>query len=220
VATNWTTYSELATAGGTLVLAVATFGAVRSANRAARIAERSFQIGLRPILTASRLEDPPQKIMFQDRHWFALQGGRAAVAVDVDGEGDEQHDVVYLAMLVRNVGSGLAQIEAWQPHPGQLGSNDPWGDVEDFTKQTRALIVPPGDVTFWQGALRDPDDAAHAPMVKAVEEGALTVDLLYRDHEGGQRTVSRFSLVRRDLKSDEVGEPEWWVNLSRHRTVD
>jgi hypothetical protein len=57
-------------------------------------------------------------------------------------------------------------------------------------------------------------------MVKAVEEGALTVDLLYRDHEGGQRTVSRFSLVRRDLKSDEVGEPEWWVNLSRHRTVD
>lgn len=220
MSTNWTTYSELATAAGTLVLAVATFGAVRSANRAARIAERSFQIGLRPILTASRFEDPPQKIMFQDRHWFALKGGRAAVAVDLDGDGDEEHDVVYLAMLVRNVGSGMALIEGWQPHPGQLGSNDPWGDVADFTGQTRALIVPPGDVTFWQGALRDPDDPTHGPMIKAVQDGAVTVDLLYRDHEGGQRTVSRFSLVRRDPRPDEDGEAEWWVNLSRHRTVD
>jgi hypothetical protein len=220
VATNWTTYSELATAGGTLVLAVATFGAVRSANRAARIAERSFRIGLRPILTASRLEDPPQKIMFQDRHWFALQGGRAAVAVGVDGDEGDEHDVVYLAMLVRNVGTGLAQIEAWQPHPGQLGSEHPWGDLAEFRNQTRALIVPPGDVTFWQGAMRDPDDPTQPPMIKAVEEGALTVDLLYRDHEGGQRTVSRFSLVRRDVRAGEAGEAEWWVNLARHRTVD
>lgn len=80
--------------------------------------------------------------------------------------------------------------------------------------------MPPGDVTFWQGAIRDEDDPTHAPMIKGVEEGAVTVDLLYRDHEGGQRTVSRFSLVRRDQRPGEVGEPEWWVNLSRHRTVD
>jgi hypothetical protein len=36
-----TTIAELGTAGGTLILAVATFGSVRSANRAARVAERS-----------------------------------------------------------------------------------------------------------------------------------------------------------------------------------
>ena len=36
---DWQTISSLATAGGTLVLAVATFSAVRSANRSARIAE-------------------------------------------------------------------------------------------------------------------------------------------------------------------------------------
>ena len=117
--TNWTTVSSLATAGGTLVLAVATFSAVRSANRSARIAERSFEIGLRPILAPSRLEDPPQKVMFHDRHWVVLEGGRAVVEV-VDG-------VVYLAMLVRNVGSGMAIIESWEPFPGQRSVQRPLG---------------------------------------------------------------------------------------------
>ena len=36
---DWATISSLATAGGTLVLAVAIFASVRSANRSARIAE-------------------------------------------------------------------------------------------------------------------------------------------------------------------------------------
>jgi hypothetical protein len=39
---DWVTISSLATAGGTLVLAVATFSSVRSANRSARVAERSL----------------------------------------------------------------------------------------------------------------------------------------------------------------------------------
>ena len=37
---DWVTISSLATAGGTLVLAVATFSSVRSANRSARVAEQ------------------------------------------------------------------------------------------------------------------------------------------------------------------------------------
>jgi len=173
---NWTTVSSLATAGGTLVLAVATFSAVRSANRAARIAERSFEIGLRPVLAPSRLEDPPQKVMFRDRHWVVLQGARAAVEV-VDG-------VVYLAMLVRNVGNGMAIIESWEPFPGQRTSTDPWGNIEDFRPQTRALWIAPGDVAFWQGALRDKTDARLKAVASAVADGALTVDLLYLDPEG------------------------------------
>ena len=51
---DWVTISSLATAGGTLVLAVATFSSVRSANRAARTAERSLMVGLRPVLIPSR----------------------------------------------------------------------------------------------------------------------------------------------------------------------
>jgi hypothetical protein len=61
---DWTTVSALATGGGTLVLAVATFASVRSANRAARTAERSLMAGLRPLLVPSRLDDSQQKVYF------------------------------------------------------------------------------------------------------------------------------------------------------------
>ena len=208
------------------MLGVATFAAVRSANRSARIAERAFQIGLRPILAPSRLEDPPQRVMFRDRHWVDLKGGRAVVEV-VDG-------VVYLAMLVRNVGNGMAIIESWEPFPGQRSSTDRWGAIEEFRSQTRALWIAPNDVAFWQGALRDDADEFQRRVAAGVAEGAVTVDLLYLDHEGGQQTVSRFSLIRRDgeVEVDEgsgdgsrEGDPngdraEWWVSLSWHRTLD
>ena len=49
----WSTIASLATAGGTLVLGLATFASSRWANRAARVAERSLQFGLQPIFTAS-----------------------------------------------------------------------------------------------------------------------------------------------------------------------
>jgi hypothetical protein len=204
---------------------VATFAAVRSANRSARIAERSFEIGLRPILAPSRLEDPPQKVMFRDRHWVVLNGGRAVVEV-VDG-------VVYLAMLVRNVGSGMAVIESWEPFPGQRTSSDEWGDIADFRPQTRALWIAPGDVAFWQGAMRDESDPLQKAVTAAVADGALTVDLLYRDPEGGQRTASRFSFIRREPdqppegadgaeggEGHERSREDWWVNLSWHRTFE
>ena len=54
---DWSTAASLATALGTLVLALATFVAVRAANRAARVAEYSMQIGIRPLLMPSRLTD-------------------------------------------------------------------------------------------------------------------------------------------------------------------
>ncbi len=208
---NWTTISSLATAGGTLVLGVATFAAVRSANRAARVAERAFQIGLRPILAPSRLEDPPQRIMFVDRHWVTIEGGRAAVEV-VDG-------IIYLAMQLRNVGNGIGIIESWNIYPRQKTAEAGWADPATFRTQTRGLWVPPADVAFWQGALRDREEPIHQTVTQAIHDGAVTVDLLYRDHEGGQRTVSRFTLIRRD--SDGDGEPDgWWVALSNHHRPD
>ena len=57
---GWSTIASLATAGGTLVLAVATFASIRSANRsvrtserAARTAEQSLLAGQRPLLVNS-----------------------------------------------------------------------------------------------------------------------------------------------------------------------
>ena len=76
---DWSTAASLATALGTLVLALATFVAVRAANRAARVAEASKLIGIRPLLMHSRLEDPDQKIMWGDEHWAKLSGAGAVV---------------------------------------------------------------------------------------------------------------------------------------------
>src|SRR6476469_9421381 len=98
----WSTAASLATAFGTLVLAMATFVAVRAANRAARVAEYSMQIGIRPLLMPSRLDDTMQKIMWGDEHWARLLGG-GAVVEEVEGS-------IYLAMSLRNSGSGIAVI--------------------------------------------------------------------------------------------------------------
>src|SRR2546423_2775597 len=109
------TTASLATAGGTLVLAAATFASVRSANRAARATERALLAGIRPVLVPSRLEDPPEKVGYLDDHWVKVPGGRAiAEATD---------EVVYLAIALRNVANGLAVLDRWDFHPERLRGN-------------------------------------------------------------------------------------------------
>ena len=67
--TDWATISSLATAGGTLVLAVATFASVRSSNRTARLAELSLQeFGLTPVGDDGWLTAVV-------RHWYLDQDG-------------------------------------------------------------------------------------------------------------------------------------------------
>ncbi len=206
---DWVTISSLATAGGTLVLAVSTFAAVRSANHAARTAERAFQVGLRPLLFASRLEDATQKIRWGDDHWVALAGGRATVE-DVGG-------VIYLAMSIRNVGAGIGVLHAWRVQvtaPGAASSMTA-PRPEEFHAQLRDLYVPAGDMSFWQAAIRDPEDAAQAEMRSAIESGqGFFVDLLYSDYEGAQRTVSRFVVVRWENR------PDWLCSVVRHWNLD
>src|SRR5919197_4733060 len=131
---DWATISALTTAGGTLVLAVATFASVRSANRAARVAERALQVGLRPLLMPSRLDDPGEKIIWGDDHRARLSGGRACVQV-VDGN-------IYLAISLRNVASGLAPLHGWHPASERLMADVPHAPPERFRPQTRDLYVP------------------------------------------------------------------------------
>lgn len=98
--TDWVTAtSSLATAGGTLVLAVATLSSVRSANRSARVAELSLLTGMRPVLIPSREEDPPERVRFGDSHMLSVPGHGAAIEV----AGDD----VYMALGLRNGGAGL-----------------------------------------------------------------------------------------------------------------
>jgi hypothetical protein len=63
---DWATISSMATAGGTLVLAVATFSSIRTSNRSARLAERALLAGLRPLLVPSREDDLTERVRFGD----------------------------------------------------------------------------------------------------------------------------------------------------------
>lgn len=203
---DWVTISAIASAGGTLVLAAATFSSVRSANRAARVAEQSLLVGLRPLLLPSKLDDAPQKVGFADDKWLMVAGGQGAA--------EASPEAVYLAMALRNVGSGIAVLHGWHFFPERrLGEMEPT-PIEDFTRLTRDLYVPAGDVGFWQGVFRDPGTPEFAEAAASITARQPNmIDILYGDHEGGQRMISRFSMIPRE-------DGGWMVAAGRHWNVD
>lgn len=208
--TDWATISSLATAGGTLVLAIATFASVRSANRAARAAEGALLEGLRPVLVPSRLQDPPEKVRFADDRWVRIPGGCAVI----DSDGGR----FYLGMALRNVGRGMAVLHGWDLIPRLLLAPDGHREPDSFRRLTRDLYLAPGDTGFWQGALRDPADPLNVELAAAVARGdGITIDLLYSDIEGGQRMVSRFAVTPQQT---EDGSARWLISAARHWNLD
>ena len=72
----------------------------------------------------------------------------------------------------------------------------------------------PGDVGFWQAAIRDPDDPEYAALVEAVKAPRVFgIELLYTDHEGSQRTITFFILAPR-------GDDKWLCSEARHWNLD
>jgi hypothetical protein len=209
---DWATTSSLATAGGTLVLAVATFAAVKSSNRSARIAEVALQEQRRPLLAGSRLGvDPEQKIMFVDEHWVRVGGGYGA-AEDLDG-------VIYLVMSLRNVGAGIGVCQGWGVRAGLTRTVIDHIAEDRLRTQTRDLYIPAGDVGLWQGAIRERSDPAHDEVARAISQREpITVELLYSDQVGAQRTISRFTLA--PVRVDGADEAIRLVSAGRHWYLD
>jgi hypothetical protein len=202
---DWVVVSALATAGGTLVLAGATFVAVRSAHESARITERALLASIRPLLLAPRLDDPPQKVRFRDDHATLIAPGRALV--------DSSETAIYLAFGLRNAGSGLAVLDRWRCFEG-IGNEEPQLDFSRYRRLTIDLYIPGADVGYWLGTLRDPDEDEFTRIHDAITaRSRLTIDVLYGDHEGGQRTLSRFALTPLD-------GGEWLTQAVRHWNVD
>jgi hypothetical protein len=202
---SWTDTASFATAGGTLVLAIATFASVRVSNRAARTTERSLLAGMLPLLVPSRIHDPKEKIRFLDNHWVEVSGGHAVAEVS--------DHVVYLAIALRNVGQGLALLDRWTVDASGALDGEP-ERPDAFRRLTRDLYVASGDVGYWQGTLRDESDPVFAAVASSIaERRSLRIDLLYGDFEGGQRTVSRFLLTPRD-------DAPWLSTVSRHWRLD
>jgi hypothetical protein len=203
---DWTTVAAIATAGGTLALAVATLISVRSSNRSARLAEYSLQVGIRPLLMQSRLEDASQKIIWGDEHGAHL-GGSQAIVEAADGN-------VYLAMSLRNSGSGIAVIQGWHLGLGDPLAQHPHAEPDEFRPQLRDLYVPGGEVGFWQGAIRDRDDPEYAALLEVARSPRrFLVELLYTDHEGRQRTIGQYSL-------SPGKESRWLCSMVRHWNLD
>jgi hypothetical protein len=203
---DWQTISSLATAGGTLVLAIATFSAVRVSNRSARVAEEALLTGMRPLLVPSLADDPVQKVLWGDRHAARLDGGRAIV--------EHANDVIYLAIGVRNLGAGIALLHGWNPMPGRVFIDEGHADVDEFRRLRIDLYIPAGGAGYWEGAIREADDPVRPGFLQAIaEREPFTMDLLYGDQQGGQRTVSRFTVL-------PTSDDGWFCQAGRHWNID
>ena len=202
---DWIAISGLATAGGTLALAATTYASVRSANRAARVAELSLLAGLRPLLVESGESAETLRVNFYDIQGIAVPGGRAAIEL-VD-------DRLYVVLSLRNVGSGIAVLHGGALYPRRPTGNLAVPDVDAYRRLLRDLYIPPGDVGFWQTAWRPDETPAPPEILEAVESGFLLADVLYGDFEGGQRAVVRFGLARED-------DGAWHMTTVRHWQVD
>ena len=205
------TIASLATAGGTLVLAIATFSATRSANRSARIAERALDLNLRPVLIPAHEWDEAERVTFYDEI-VQLRGGFATV--------EQRGENLYFAAQLRNVGGGIGVLTAWrvealpQLPPEELRFHDV-PDLDVFVAQQRSLYVAPGDLGYWQGAIRSGDsDRGDAEALRdAIESGRpLSIFLRYTDQDGGHDTVTRYTVAR-----DENGD--WLFGIGRHWTL-
>jgi hypothetical protein len=203
---DWQTISALATAGGTLVLAAATFSAVRSSNRSARVAEQALMAGMRPLLVVSLRDDPDQKVLWRGGHAAHLSGGRA-IAEHEDG-------VIYLAIALRNVGNGLALLHGWYPMPAWVSAGDDHADIDAFRRLIIDIYIPAGGAGYWESALRDQSEPLFGEFERVLDERQqFTIDVLYGDQDGGQRTVSR-CLV---LPASDGG---WYGQIVRHWNID
>ncbi len=207
--TDWVTAtSSLATGVGTLVLAVATFSSVRSSNRSARVAELSLLTGMRPVLIPSRVEDPAERVRFGDSHVLNVPGHGASIEV----VGDD----VYMALGLRNGGAGVGVLHGWRAKVIEPGEVIERPKVEDFRRQQLDLYIPAGDSGYWQGRVREPEDPDHPRLIEAANaDDRVIIDILYGDHEGGQRTIARFAMVMdEDLKPRRAQILRYW-NVDR-----
>jgi hypothetical protein len=199
--TDWLLLADLGTAAGTLILAGATFVAVRASVRTATLAERTLLAGQHPVLAPAGPDDPTASVQFADGVVFPVGHGQPLV--------QREAGIIYLAIPLRNVGAGLAVLHGYRLQ-GESATHlsedsrgvaqhlrgDPPPPLGTFSPQQRDLLISTTRAGFWQAALRDPEAVLYEEITQAIEtRGRITVDMLYGDHEGGQPSATRFVLL-------------------------
>ncbi|MBO0702172.1 MAG: hypothetical protein J2P38_04515 [Candidatus Dormibacteraeota bacterium] len=204
---DWTVVADLGTAVGTLVLAIATFLSIRTANRSNRTADRALQQGFRPILLPSLFTDPVQKIHYVDEHWQAVPGGRAILEVTPTA--------AYLGLSVRDIGTGPAVIDAWDILDSSRQERRPF---DAYHRLTRDLYVAAGACGYVQVAARDPAAPAYQALARAERDHRpFAVDVLYSDIDEIQHRLIRIAL--NPTPGDDEDGRVWALNEVRHWTV-
>lgn len=166
-----------------------------------------MQLGIRPLLMPSRLDDAAQKIRWGDDHRATLRGAGAHLEI-VDGN-------VYLAMSVRNAGSGIAVLHGWHLRLESLLTEHAHAERDEFRPQQRDLYIPGGDIGFWQAAIRDPEDPEYREVVERIQaREVFLIELLYTDHQGDQPSITAFVV---DPLDDGEG---WSCGAVRHWNLD
>jgi hypothetical protein len=93
-------------------------------------------------------------------------------------------------------------------------SDIPHAELGDFRRLTVDLYIPAGGTGYWEGAIRRPDDEVRNDLRACItNREPFTIELLYGDQEGGQRRVSRYSV----LPHSEDG---WYCQSGRHWNID
>ncbi len=89
-------------------------------------------------------------------------------------------------------------------------SSDPSRATSTSRRATSAL---------WQGAIRERSDPAHDEIARAISQHEpITLELLYSDQVGAQRTITRFALVPN--RSDGAEEATRLLSGGRHWYLD
>jgi hypothetical protein len=105
-------------------------------------------------------------------------------------------------------------LQGWRPTPRRDPADQSQPSLDEFRMQTRDIYIPAGDVGFWQGAFRDmtaPDYADYEAAAR--NRQPITVDLLYTDLHGGQRTITRYGVL-------PAGDDAWISTVARHWIID
>ena len=203
---DWVTIASLATAVGTLVLALATYNSVRAANRSAAVSERALLSEKRPLLISSHIYDQLDKIRFREGRWVKVAGGHAHVKAT--------KDTIYFVISLRNAGRGLAVLDQWNLMTVEETANEVPDVSTDYRRLTRDLYIAASDIGLWQGAIRDKDDPQFKAAAKAIKsQQPILIDIQYTDQDGWQRTVSRFLLSYRE-------DDDWLTSVVRHWRID
>lgn len=205
--TDWSTIASLATAGGTLVLAVATFASIRSANRSvrtsersARIAEQSLLAGQRPLLVNSRLqedgaEQAAGELSALCRRDLLHQACSDAVMPDIQILADIQAGNPYtvraedgkdMAAVAFSVVNRLRQRDSSRRAPAVPGRHLTVRDFGISGQGLPARAQLPGQVG--QGFQRDPFPGQRLSRALASHRGQVT---LIRADQVVQRVVDR-----------------------------